>query len=133
MEDPIVMYLVVRESLNMSIGKTAAQCAHAAGLLQYQADVLRGVCGSLGDYDLEGVRDTDLFIDWMDSSYTKVVLGADEKEWAKLKEQINPANSVIVVDCGKTELVPNTETVAGLWPCRKSQAPKIIKKLQVLK
>ena len=29
-KDPIVMYLVVHESLNMSIGKTAAQCAHAS-------------------------------------------------------------------------------------------------------
>ena len=29
-EDPIIMYLIVKESLNMSAGKTAAQCAHAS-------------------------------------------------------------------------------------------------------
>jgi peptidyl-tRNA hydrolase len=32
--DPIVMYLIVKESLGMSIGKTAAQCAHASQMLQ---------------------------------------------------------------------------------------------------
>ena len=32
-EDPIVMYLIVRESLGMGMGKTAAQCAHASQML----------------------------------------------------------------------------------------------------
>src|SRR5271169_2745201 len=32
-EDPIVMYLIVHESLNMGMGKTAAQCAHASQML----------------------------------------------------------------------------------------------------
>jgi hypothetical protein len=31
--DPIVMYLVIRESLEMSPGKVAAQCAHASQML----------------------------------------------------------------------------------------------------
>jgi len=33
-EDPLVMYLIVRETVPMSVGKTAAQCACASQMLQ---------------------------------------------------------------------------------------------------
>ena len=32
-EDPWIMYLIVRESLNMSAGKIAAQVGHAVGII----------------------------------------------------------------------------------------------------
>lgn len=32
--DPIIMYLVVRESLNMSPGEIVAQVGHAVGMLK---------------------------------------------------------------------------------------------------
>lgn len=123
-EDPIIMYLIVRESLNMSIGKTAAQCAHAAQILLQKYYL---------DYFAEIDDKHDLFRSWLNSSFRKVVLRADEKEWSKLKNEFAPNNIALVVDAGLTELEPNTETVIGLAPMRKSQVPKLVKRLQVLK
>ena len=47
-EDPIVMYLIVRESLNMSIGKTAAQVGHAVQMLhlKYEHEHQAWLCGN---------------------------------------------------------------------------------------
>lgn len=141
-EDPLVMYLVVRESINMSIGKTAAQCAHASQMLQikyeklhkalvYQRKAMQdGVSLSVaipGDITLLET----VFQQWMSIGIRKVVLQADEKEWMRIKEEC--PEHVLVVDAGHTELAPGTETVIGIWPIKKSQAPKTLRRLQVLK
>ena len=119
--DPLVMYLVVRQELNMSMGKTAAQCSHAAQMI-----LLR--------YFENGEMEVPKMKLWLDGSFRKVVLRADEKEWIKLKELMDEVDGkVIVIDAGLTELNPHTETVIGFYPMYKSQRPKIIKRLQVLK
>lgn len=131
-EDPIVMYLIVRESLNMGTGKIAAQCGHAVGMLHLKYSEFDGMnsAGWLGS------KETKLYIqfnDWLKGSFRKVVLKADEKEWAKLKAELEPDDFIIVVDAGLTEIAPGSETVIGVFPTLKSEAPKIIKRLQVLK
>lgn len=130
-DNPIIMYLIVRESLNMSIGKTAAQCAHAAQILtiRYFDPIVENDIFILG-LDEEKQK---LFKEWLLSSFRKVVLRADEKEWIKLKNEFSPNNISLVIDAGLTELEPGTETVIGLAPMRKSQVPKLVKRLQVLK
>jgi peptidyl-tRNA hydrolase len=134
-EDPIVMYLIVRESLGMGIGKTAAQCAHASQMLQLKYDTFRSeneannLCGWEPEHDPSLVTS---FKAWLDESFRKVVLKADDKEWDKIKAEF-PNKFVLVVDAGLTEIAPMSETVIGLWPMKKSQVPKVIKKLQVLK
>jgi peptidyl-tRNA hydrolase, PTH2 family len=141
-EDPLVMYLVVRESINMSIGKTAAQCAHASQMLQIKYEKLHKALVHQRKLIQEGVSlllpiSTEMsqletiFQQWMGIGIRKVVLQADEKEWVRIKEEC-PEN-VLVVDAGHTELAPGTETVIGIWPIKKSQAPKILRRLQVLK
>src|SRR5271154_2602412 len=141
-EDPLVMYLVVRESINMSIGKTAAQCAHAAQMLQIKYEKLHKALvyqrktvksGDMMRDPLQAEMDQKelIFQQWMGIGIRKVVLQADEKEWVRIKEEC-PEN-VLVVDAGHTELAPGTETVIGIWPMKKSQAPKILRRLQVLK
>ena len=126
--DPIVMYLIVREDLEMSIGKTAAQCSHAAQMLTLQYMNYKDMASSSG---LKGSEWYLSFKEWLNTSFRKVVLKADEKEWLKVKEAMGES-MVLVVDAGLTELQPNTETVIGLWPMKRSERPKIIKKLQVL-
>lgn len=138
-EDPIVMYLIVREELGMSIGKTAAQCAHAAQmlLLDYIAlnKALDWISIAYGnESEKSKMERVSIFQRWLDSSFRKVVLKADNKEWLKIQEVfVEGVMRVTVVDAGLTEVNPNTETVIGLWPMKKSEVPKIIKRLQVLK
>jgi peptidyl-tRNA hydrolase, PTH2 family len=147
-EDPIVMYLVVRESLNMSIGKTGAQCAHASQMLTLNYFDLKNKSSKLQKRMLEQAnphlqddlkaeyaglnRQLSIFGEWIASSFRKVVLRASDKEWAKLKEEYN-GGMVTVVDAGLTEIAAGSETVIGIWPLRKSQRSKTITRLQVLK
>lgn len=148
-EDPIVMYLIVHESLNMGVGKTAAQAAHASQMLtlaffelKEQSKFLQKLINSDNEKIdkaeiLERYKELAPWIsimgEWLNSSFRKVVLRASDKEWAKLKEDFKNQHMVMVVDAGLTEIAAGSETFIGLWPMRKSQRPKSIQRLQVLK
>lgn len=145
-KDPIICCLVVKESLNMSIGKTCSQTSHATQLIiqAFWDEEKR-----LGDLDVakwagEGIGKDPLskfsaeqwlrFLDWTPhDKMTKIVLSADDKEFEKVKKEIPEHERFVVVDAGHTELLLGTETVIGVIPMRKSQRPKILKRLQVLK
>ena len=148
-EDPIVMYLIVHESLNMSTGKTAAQCAHASQMLTLKYFEIKDLSKSLQkkmsdpmkvESQVPSLKEAyvkmapqiSIFGEWMNSSFRKVVLRASDKEWVKLKEEFKDS-MVMVVDAGLTEIPSGSETVIGLWPMRKSQRSKTVQRLQVLK
>jgi peptidyl-tRNA hydrolase, PTH2 family len=133
-EDPIILYLVIRESLNMSPGKIGAQCGHAVEkfLDKYYNKLMSKIVES-------EVRQEPLFLDermllveaWKKQGHTKVVLAADDKEWEKVREELRDT-AYVVCDAGHTELAPGTDTVLTFWPVKKSMRPKIIKRLQLL-
>jgi peptidyl-tRNA hydrolase len=153
--DPLIMYLVVRESLGMSAGKIGAQCGHATDmiLLKYlrEGGVLPPEDGQapfpkeetedtyFGDSLIEAMVQArmerhKLYYDWLQTSFRKVVLTADDKEWSKVQHAGQDGLSFVIVrDAGLTEVASGSETVMGIWPMYKSLAPKVIKKLQVLK
>lgn len=146
-EDPIVMYLIVHESLGMSTGKTAAQAAHASQMLTLKYFEMKSESSKIQKSSHlfpEEMREQQMAIykkyapllsimgEWLNSSFRKVVLRASDKEWAKLKEEFKDS-MVMVVDAGLTEIPSGSETVIGLWPMRKSQRPKLLQRLQVLK
>lgn len=137
-EDPLTMYVVVRESLNMSLGKTAAQVGHATQRLQQRYQELNEkaesyidpICGvGFEKIPKDILNQLRIYDDWVKAAVRKVVLKADEKEWVNIKEL---PNHILIVDAGYTELSPGTETVIGFWPMLKSQRPKILKRLQAL-
>ena len=147
-EDPIVMYLIVNETLNMSIGKTAAQTAHASQYLMMQymdlkdesRALLKQMSSAVNDPALVEIiksqysnmgRKISIMGEWMKVGVRKVVLKADLKEWRKIKEAY--PECALVVDAGLTEIASGSETVIGLWPMRRSHANRIIARLQVLK
>jgi len=149
-ENPIVMYLVVHETLGMSTGKTAAQCAHASQMLTLKYFTVKEASSKMQKHmskpDLAPAEKEETMAvyksiqpyisimgEWLNSSFRKVVLKADDKEWAKLKEEFKDQYMVLVVDAGLTEIAAGSETVIGLWPMRKSQRPKTVTRLQVLK
>lgn len=137
--NPIILYLVVNSSLNMSIGKTAAQCCHAVQMIMTSYYHYSSIMDEIGEIieddepDVNKERQIKVMSEWLyNGSYAKVVLEADKKEWQKLKTEL--ANEIFLVkDNGLTELSPGSETVIGLFPMHKSQRPKIIKRLQLLK
>ena len=139
-EDPWIMYLIVRESLNMSIGKTAAQVGHAVGLLyeEYQSiskEVVNTMIENTNDKkdyhsdDIKNIINYESFYNWINDNFRKVVLRAKDSQWNNLKEKLN---CVIVIDSGFTEIEPGSETVIGVWPMKKSQRPNFLKRLQTL-
>lgn len=128
-EDPnaYAMYLVVRESLNMSPGKMAAQVGHAVMQLahEYAELVVRDVC--LGTKAAKMAAYTS----WMNNC-RKIVLRADDTQWGALKRLSTIGwDLALVIDSGYTEIEPNSETVIGFWPMKKSEAPGIIKNLKL--
>lgn len=133
-EDPIVLYFIVRRDLNMSAGKTAAQTGHAAQMILLEYFRLRD-----DSYAMDPLTDEQckIFKDWLSNSFRKVVLGADDKKWNKLKTYFDPmtcsTRTVTVRDAGLTEIDPGSETVLAVWPMKRSMAPQVIKKLQALK
>jgi len=125
--DPLTCYLIINEQLGMSMGKTAAQTAHA---MQYLlTDYYGWRCSDNPSMDPDTIAIIGSFDEWMKGNHRKVVLKANDKEWEKLKEWPH----VLVVDAGLTEVPSGSETCIGLFPMRKSDSPKIIKRLQSLK
>lgn len=130
------MYLIVREKIplkdggytSMSPGKVAAQVGHA---VQKLADEYIDMYISNQDscLDISSLDMLRIYTEWTLTESRKIILKADEKEWEKVKKL---ENKVIVVDSGYTQVPPNTETVIGLWPLKRSKRPKIIKQLQIM-
>jgi PTH2 family peptidyl-tRNA hydrolase len=135
-EDKIVLYIVVRESLDMSPGKMGAQIGHAidAFALRWHNMVVRSIYDKLDSRPINDATN-NLLLDvdaWRKSGSTKIVLGANEKEWAKLLEEAGN-NCFIITDAGRTEVEPGTQTVMCFWPRTKSSRSKSLKRLQILK
>jgi peptidyl-tRNA hydrolase len=151
-EDPLTMYIVVRESLHMSLGKTCVQVGHVTQRLQQQYQELSLQLNNINqksidlgfqtineyciyyssgfDYPIKDILNKlHVYDDWLKMGVRKISLKADEKEWIKLKEL---PNHILITDAGHTELPPGTETVIGFWPMLKSQRPKLLKRLQTL-
>jgi peptidyl-tRNA hydrolase len=130
--DPIVLYLIVRESLNMGAGKIAAQCGHGVQkiLIRYfTALTLKAKLHTdLSVGEEEHIQDTK---DWLGNHASrKVVLKANEEEWAAVKEEY--AGCVIIKDAGLTEVAAGTDTLISLWPQVKSKRSKTLKALRPL-
>lgn len=121
--NPLVLYIVVRESLNMSTGKIGAQIGHSIQyiMLRYQ--------------EIRQSKQGYLFKEWMNEGNSrKVVLAASDSEWAKLKNEYNDGvDCFIVRDAGYTEVASGSETCMSIWPIHKNEATKTIKRLQTLK
>lgn len=132
-KDPWIMYLIVRSSLNMGSGKLAAQVAHAVAMIYEKYIQINKIIESQPKEDLKDLESicyqSDNFLEWSVCSFRKIVLKANENQWLKLKE----LECFVVKDAGLTEVAPETETVIGFWPMKKSQVLNIIKKLQCLK
>lgn len=112
-----VLYTVVRKELNLPVGKLIAQGQHS--------------CSYIYEYAYENMMfNSGDFKRWKDNGHAKVVLGADDKEFKKIQDELKCWTTK---DAGRTcGLNPGTETCLSLFPILKSSSPKIIKRLQLL-
>ena len=114
------MVIVVRRDLKMSIGKTAAQVAHA----------------TLGSYKESLIKKKDNVINWEDfSGQAKIVLGVDnEKQLIEIKNKAEQAGLItcLIHDAGRTEVAPNTATCCAIGPDIVQKIDEITGKLKLL-
>ena len=117
MEDEYVMYLIVRSDLKMTKGKIAAQCCHAVQWLT-----------------INNINKPS-FQEYINSCHPKICLKVPSEDIM---------NSIVsycykrrtsyyqVVDVGRTQVPPNTKTVLGVGPVKRSKVPYIIKNLNLV-
>lgn len=126
-EDPIAQYYIVRKDIGMSVGKACAQVAHAAQMFVFRyLEMKSGNVAPQSRY----VQLIDNTSKWISGSFRKIVLGGTAKDFEKIKAELQV---FVVRDAGLTEIEPGTETVIVTWPILKSEQPKILSRLQVLK
>jgi len=131
--DPIALYIVVRESLAMGMGKGCAQSGHAVEKvidLFYELDrhLYMGNLGVFWGTEEEFARHS-VYREWKKNGSRKITLVANEKEWEALKQEYGK-DANIVIDAGITDLVPGTETMMAFWPRYKSARSKSLKRLR---
>ena len=109
--------IVVRQDLNMSSGKMAAQCCHAsvsAALASKKAKISN----------------------WTESGQKKIVLQVqDEESMTALKKKCDTAKivSCIISDAGLTEVKRGTITALGIGPAKEQEIDKVTGSLPLLK
>lgn len=97
------LVIVVRDDLNMSLGKMAAQVAHAAVTCALEAKA----------------KKPKWFSEWYKEGQRKVVLIADDLDALRLLDEKARARGLthtMITDAGLTELPPNTVTCLGIGP-----------------
>ena len=114
------MIIVVRRDLKMSVGKTAAQVAHAA----------------LGCYKQSLSKNPNIVTNWENmSGQAKIVLGVDnEKQLFEIKNKAEQAGLItyVIHDAGRTEVAPNTATCCAIGPDLVQKIDEITGKLKLL-
>jgi PTH2 family peptidyl-tRNA hydrolase len=114
------LVLVVRADLGMSVGKTAAQCAHAAVGIVAKLRRNRGA----------------LLAAWEECGQTKVCLKCDGIEDLTALAKAAQAAGLpceVIQDAGRTEVEPGTHTVLAIGPGTLGEIDAITGKLKLLR
>ncbi len=111
--------IVVRQDIDMSPGKLAAQVAHAAVSAYIEAEK----------------KKPDWARFWILEGQKKVVVMVKNKE--ALMEIYNMAKQTfptsIIIDAGRTELEPGTHTCVGIGPAPEVEVDRITGRLPLLR
>lgn len=122
--------IVVRTDLGMSIGKVAAQVAHASlgaikrmmekTEIQIYKDNTLDLFKPANDYTLRVFHDSPLYYWWDEQySFTKVVLGCDsEKALLDLEKHARDLKlpNCLIIDMARTELKEKAPTCVAIGP-----------------
>lgn len=121
----IVQYILVRDDLDMSVGKLMAQSGHAA---EKTCNLVRTTA--------TGFSTSGPWIrQWDENDYPKIVLAVDsEKELLKRYEALVKGGFIcfLVRDVGRNEIAPSP-TALGIEPMPRHIAKPFVKRLQTFK
>jgi PTH2 family peptidyl-tRNA hydrolase len=112
------LVVVVRDDVKMSVGKLAAQVAHAAVTCALETKSLK----------------PKWFSEWLKEGQRKVVLRAEDIDQLRaLKDKAARAGlpNALITDAGLTELAPNTITCLGIGPAPEKDLDPITGSLQL--
>ncbi|QPG74212.1 Gluconate transport-inducing protein [Brettanomyces nanus] len=118
------MALVVRTDLDMTNGKVAAQCAHAAV-----------TCYKMMSDSGSEARNLPMLKRWYGGGQAKITLKCQNKDLMDLlfaKALSLNVNAYVVHDAGRTQVVSGSATVLGLGPAPKAVLDQITGKLRLL-
>ena len=129
MENEIIQYFIVNNEINISAPKLAVQIGHVATIITHE--ITKIMYQPLnGEYINPNILiSIDDWIKWYNNgkNQKKIILAGKEKQLLKLIDQ----GFYYIRDNGLTELLPNTLTVCGLPPMKRSEAQKYVKRLQL--
>ncbi len=119
MDDEVKQVIIMRKDLEMSLGKSVSQGAHASVLAYLEA--------------LKANR--EVVEVWLASGQKKIVLKVDdEAALAKLYQafKYKKIPCAIVNDAGLTQLAPGTTTALGIGPWKNGEIDAYTKALKLL-
>lgn len=117
MEQESKQVIIVRRDLNMSIGKTASQVAHASMKSIFDRYIKISISGK--DVECKVEKIPWQVAKWLDGSFTKIVVAVNsEKELLDLYNEIKDTDIPVglIRDEGRTELGQPTYTCLGVGP-----------------
>ena len=131
MENEIVQYFIVNNEIKISAPKLSAQIGHVATIITHEITKLMYQPLSEEYINPNVLISIDDWIKWYDNGkgQKKIILRGKEKQLLKLINQ----GFYYIRDNGLTELLPNTLTVCGLPPMKRSEAQRYVKGLQLYK
>ena len=135
MEDKneIVQYFIVNSEIKISAPKLSAQIGHVATIITHEITKImyQPISENEAYINPNILINIDDWIKWYDNGkgQKKIILRGKEKQLLKLIDQ----GFYYIRDNGLTELLPNTLTVCGLPPMKRSEAQKYVKRLQLYK
>lgn len=109
MSDKLKQVIILREDLQMSPGKAAAQACHA----------------SISSYEVSEILDIDA---WKREGVTKIVLGVSNEHTLVNIYKLAVANELacsLIADEGRTEIAPGSITAVGIGPALASRIDEI--------
>lgn len=105
MDKPIVMYLIINDSLKMGKGKCCSQVGHCVGEIVER--LIRKA--------YESRTPSKEYMDYMKwkKNCAKIVLKAPEEELRKLMKR---NDCISIIDSGQTQVEPDSLTCIGFYP-----------------
>jgi hypothetical protein len=128
-DEPIVLYIVLRQSLQLNKYQTAHFTADAVQQLLIRYFTLQVLAVKTGDKLASVCKPDHLNTTtmWLGAQSPKRIVSADEDTWAKIKSQFALGMDLL---CVKEKIVePNTEAALVFWPTRESCLPNFITEL----